>query len=377
MERAIADSNGEIPESVVRWLFQVIQPIYKHDPRATFHDCMVTLSQFKQLRPRTRVFTDIRGQSKLLLCLYGRINDIPVVVWVRDSYPMEHPLLFIDLEQLDVNEKLVKSDLVAIDGTLHLDIFDHWDPMTCNIAQIIQSFNELPREIVIGSSMQGNQSPDIHSPPPLPPKPKMNNGGSVSSRLIPQKLVNNVPPGSKPIKNYVANIDLMDTDNLGNDTTHTELLENLQQLLDEMSRQEQSRLKDEDSTYQQRYKDVIQKFNDNLQYETNMVKYVTDSVTQYKQDLQSQITALRTFKENKLQKVPQDVDQVIATANDTLYQLVSLDLSLTDAIQLCNQMLNKGILSVDHFIRETRLLGTKQFLVRDAIATQTTRSSTT
>lgn len=136
-----------LPEPVVQWLFKVIQPIYKQ-PKLVFHDAVQTLTEFKNLRPRTRVFTDEDGSPRLLLCLYGSIHieqglDVPVLIWIPESYPIAKPLLFIDLELLGKDLQLVTNESVEPDGRVHTRLLRQWNPQSANLFNVIQDLADM------------------------------------------------------------------------------------------------------------------------------------------------------------------------------------------------------------------------------------------
>lgn len=372
----------EIPESVVKWLFQVIQPIYKHDPRATFHDTMVTLTQFGEFRPRTRVYTDHAGQSKLLLMLYGRLqNGIPLILWIPDNYPASNPLVFIDVTS-GVN--LQNNEVIRDDGQLQLDIFQQWNPQTSNIAQIVQFIEGMDPNIFVIPETKPEQV--LSTPPPLPPKPMVRMEASsrhvspspqsasqltASPTVVPPPIVRPMP--AIPDTNVSQTTDLMDSLTLDRNTQHEELIQSLQQILDEMNQKSQDSIKQESTNYALKYNDVINKFNENLKYQLQTIEYVNENIKSQRHILEQKMEELDKFQQTKLANAtpPHDPSEVINTGNDTLYKMVSLDYALTDCIQLCYQLLNKGTLTVDQFIKETRRLGTLQFQTRDAIVTAT------
>jgi len=372
MSSIVGKGKTEIPESVVKWLFQVIQPIYKHDPRATFHDSMVTLTQFGQLRPRTRVFTDSDGLSRLLLVLHGVIHGVPILVWLPEDYPATSPLIYIDIEKIDSSQRY--GSLVQKDAQLNLSMFcNEWNPQTSNVAQIIQAIEQLesthlietPQDsiTVAGTTIPPSTSSTLTSPPPLPPKPGQQ---KVSAHALPPRPKVATPPPS-PLQQQA--VDLMDSLTLNGDTQHDQLLVALEQLLQELETGSERSMNNEITDYSVKYKDVIAKFNDNLQYQTQAVQYVNDNITRHRESLTIQMKELEEFRDVRLNtyQPPQDVDEIVTTADDLLYNFVSLDLALTDAILLCNELLSKGSLTVDQFVRETRHLGTLQFQTRDAI----------
>ncbi|EDO15570.1 hypothetical protein Kpol_487p3 [Vanderwaltozyma polyspora DSM 70294] len=171
-------ATKDVPAPVMKWLFDVVQPIY-NDPRTVFHDSLVILSQFKEIRPRTRVYTSSKGIPQLLLCLYGKFdiynNKIPILLWIPKNYPYEHPLLYIDLELLS-EYKVSMGRYVDSNGAVHLPIFDRWDSQQCNIFRVIKEFlsessEHIPIEpLKVESQVNFDAKSNMGAPIRLPPK---------------------------------------------------------------------------------------------------------------------------------------------------------------------------------------------------------------
>lgn len=178
----LSGMSTPLPEPVVQWLFKVIQPIYKQ-PKLVFHDAVQTLTEFKNLRPRTRVFTDEDGSPRLLLCLYGGIHieqglDVPVLIWIPESYPIAKPLLFIDLELLGKDLQLATNESVEPDGRVHTRLLRQWNPQSANLFNVIQDLADMcnaiaPIQPVTFSSTVAPGTTDAEKSPPVPPKPAL------------------------------------------------------------------------------------------------------------------------------------------------------------------------------------------------------------
>lgn len=239
------NKSAALPSSVINWLQTNINNIYKtQNKRILFNDILWCLTQFKSiLRPRTRVFVESNGNSKLLLCLYGtfssssssssinnsldfientnsttvnnqlisqnKITQIPILIWILNKYPRSIPLIYIDLDKLnELNEldsnfeiKINLSKNIDSNGQIYLPIFNNWDhnDPNCNIINIVKDLQFLINNKVIlyklsiqtknddqrqfDRQIHSNQSTnDTNSilPPPIP------------DRIIPDSLLNSV-----------------------------------------------------------------------------------------------------------------------------------------------------------------------------------------
>lgn len=156
------------------------------------------------------------------------------------------------------------------------------------------------------------------------------------------------------------------------DAAHTALLADLHTTLASLATEDAARLAAEDTANTQRYTDVANQFRANLAHQQAGVRHTAEQARQQRAQLTAALAALERFEQERLRGgSPHDLPSpatVVGTANDTLYALVSLDAALSDAVQLCSRLLDGGALPVDQFVRQTRLLATRQFQVRDALA---------
>ena len=358
-----------IPDSVVRWLFDVIQPLYTADPRATFHDTMVALTHWRSLRPRTRVHTAAAGTSQLLLCLWGELGGVPVQLWVPAAYPRQPPTVYVDLEAVaqgtagTPRRRLLPSDTVAGDGEVHWQQ-GPWDPERCNIAQAVAAVEQLAPGLLAPVAAQPTGSAAsspaaVSTAPPLPPKPT---GERPPMPLPPATRAPTTAPAPP------APADLLSLD-AAPDAAHTALVADLHTTLSTLSTEDAARLAAEDTANTQRYTDVANQFRANLAHQQAGVRHTAEQARQQRAQLTAALAALERFEQERLRgDSPPSPATVVGTANDTLYALVSLDAALSDAVQLCSRLLDGGALPVDQFVRQTRLLATRQFQVRDALA---------
>lgn len=121
----------------------------------------MALSHHKTLKPRTRVFTDKKGISKLLLCLYGKIESLPVLIWIPTEYPLIAPNVYIDHEAL--GDKNIQHNIyIDSTGIINFPSLFGWDYKINNLTELIDNLSKFIREKDLLS---------FHSPSPiLPPR---------------------------------------------------------------------------------------------------------------------------------------------------------------------------------------------------------------
>lgn len=382
-----------IPKSVIDWLFQNVQKIYRLDPRTTFHDSLLALSTFKQtLRPRTRVYINESGQSKLLLCLYGKIGNVPVLVWVHDEYPVRHPLCYIDMDSVEDKEMIINVGRhVDSNGQLYLPIFQNWNDKQaqCNIINTVKDLEQVVRTETLlrrkqpllppkygrqPEEMRASPVVDSSRPPPIPQRPRMNAPPAIPTpppRVVSTSPVVRTPPAipapppPKEKKPTPLVLDLMDSDAMNTTTTtHQDKIDELSAILARLDLQESQTISTVHETRSTKINDTIAQFDKTLQYETGQLSTIRQQLAQSKETLQDKITELDQLQTH-LQKFDSPTIHITETIGlNQLYTLVSQDEALTDTIFLLSELLNNGQLPIDNFTKRTRALAKRQFLIR-------------
>lgn len=409
-----------IPKSVVDWLFQNVQKIYKVDPRTTFHDSLLTLSLYvKNLRPRVRVFVDPSGKSRLLLCLYGTLyrpqtqedatiasNEVPILIWIDDKYPLEHPQCYVDMENIGDEWMVNVGKHIDSNGQIYLPFFQNWDDKDSQY-NIINTIKELQiiinKEILLRRKQPllppkmkqpSSASPSLPSapsvPPPIParsqfPVPthqEVSPSGSLSTPLPPPP-----PPPAPPIrppqlekKPQIATspqpvIDLMDNDLLSTlstgDSAHQTHIDELSQLLNELKLTEQDKINQVHHTRLPTIDEAIKKFQNTLIYENDNIQTIKSQLQVNKETITQRMKELDQLEMSWPQKYTMaglDEDhplQITETLGlNQLYDLMSQDMALEDTIAILSELLNKNRITLDIFTRKIRDLAKQQFMIR-------------
>ncbi|AQZ15402.1 STP22 (YCL008C) [Zygosaccharomyces parabailii] len=391
------ESSVSIPQPVINWLFGVIQPIY-HDKRTTFHDSVEVLNHFKNLRPRTRVYTDSSGISELLLCIYGKplaSSSVPLLIWVPKSYPLEHPLVYIDLEALQ-DTKVSPGKHVDPNGSISIPLFDKWDSKTCNLLQAVDECIKICRYDHVVDPITPVEMPPLTLPPklppheaavaPKPPLPKkpdlpspsfMPTPGRHSVRpSIPAKSTlikhTGVPP--LPKKPPTAPVfDLLDS-TITSDaaTTHKAIMTDLQRALNQMSEADTIYVRDNLRSRKLSIESALGQFDGMYESESKALKNVIESIVLTKKSLQQEIeTVERQFE--KIDFYEKENGEVLdssmlasadSVATNQLYNLVAKDYALSDTMHMLARLLACDTITLDIFIKKTRHLGREQFFTR-------------
>lgn len=415
-------SNGlvnNIPKSVIDWLFQNIQKIYTIDPRTTFNDSLLALSHFKQnLRPRTRVFVDPRGKSRLLLCLYGKFphtltekdssistNEVPVLIWIDDNYPLTHPQCFIDMDNLSSQEWIINvGKHIDSNGQIYLAIFNNWDDKdsNCNIINTLEQLKLVintevliaRRQPLLPPKLDGTIPPPRNNsvPPPIPERgPNLPSPSPSTSTIVSSPISTTTkpslppPPPSRPerlqnISKEPPIIDLMDselttaTSPMGQESSHQRHINELSQLLMQLDLNERDTVEKVRDARLNKINTSIDQFHATLKYETDKLNFIKSQLSQNKNTLMDRMKELDRLESNWNEKYCKIEDmnvssppplQITETLGlNQLYDLIAQDMALDDTIAILSELLNKNKLTLDVFIRKTRELAKEQFMIR-------------
>lgn len=368
------------------------------------------MSQFKQLRPRTRVYTDSNGISELLLCIYGKLEltlPVPLLIWIPRTYPLEHPLIYIDLGSLQ-NARPSVGVYVNPNGVVSLPIFAKWHPGVNNILQVIQELFEVCNHTCLveplNNQMEENVlphppiqpactlTPNMPERPPIPPKPST----PIASKsypindttfLIPPKVpvrendtsfvpeTPKVPP-SLPKRPPTISIDLLDSEVANQEEPlYKRALTELQMTLNQMDTMEDRFVKENFEERTVTIKSAIKQFEIVYNFEKERLKSASKSIDDTRASLEREIVLVgrqsqQVEEYERTRGTDPDPSSLAATETvvlSQLYQLVAKDYALSDAIHALARLLNRDTIKLDMFVKKTRELAREQFLTRTHI----------
>lgn len=138
------------------------------------------------------MFTDEAGRSKLLLCLYGKVGNVDVLIWIPFEYPNVAPHAYIDLEA-NKGRSIIVNQRLDGDGLFYLPILGHWHPQNCNVVKLVQDLEQAimaqeplrPAAGAVKNTETQNMRADmtVSSLPALPPRPSMENNETQKTDL--------------------------------------------------------------------------------------------------------------------------------------------------------------------------------------------------
>lgn len=357
------------------------------------------------MRPRTRVYTDSSGTSELLLCIYGKLgidSSLPVIIWLPKSYPIEHPLIYVDFESA-AELPPAYEQYVTANGEIHLPFLQQWDIDENNVSQIIEELVKLERNASAVASVADEVSslsispsprpisetpgPVLPPKPPRPPRPPQLplptvSSGSDSSPLPPKIPVKessigkerpkNTPP-EVPQRPPVYSADLLDSELGANqDQRHKEVLADLQKTLNELSLRDAQDVQQNIEPRKLAIASAVKQFGSTLGYEKASLQRTLDAIKDTKAVLSRETEIIeqhsaQVCEYEELYGETPDPSSLVTTESelvDQLYRLVAKDCALTDTIHTLGRLLNSGVIKLDTFVKKTRALAREQFLVR-------------
>lgn len=351
------------------------------------------------MRPRTRVYTDSNGISELLLCIYGKpevSSPVPLLIWIPKTYPLEHPLVYIDLESLR-DAKVSPGKHVDPSGLISLSLFERWNPQTCNLLQVVEECIKICRYDHVLNLIKQNEGTSLALPPKVPP---IGAPGDIKPPLPEKPVIPHLPSSVRSDEGTIANklqqldinetkhvagppllpkkpppppvFDLLDSTIVSNaDSTHTAILNDLQHALNQMSKMDATYIQNNLQSRRLSIESARQQFDSMYENEVKALKDVKESIELTKKSLQAEISALEKQFEaiQAYEKESKELDPFALASGDCaatnqLYKLVAKDYALSDTMHMLARLLTRDTIALDIFVKKTRQLGRDQFFTR-------------
>lgn len=342
----------------------------------------------------------------MLLCIYGSLDcilPVPLLLWIPRSYPIEHPLVFIDLESLG-SSKLAVGPYVNPNGIVSLPLFSSWRPDSNNILHVIQEAASICRYDCFvqqaDSQFQNKALPYCPTsgavyPPELPTKPPKPSKEIIESRKdnldsdsksvgFPPRLpvrdseYNNLSPSppvppKPPRVNSTLAIDLLDSEISNHeDSYHRKALSRLQSDINRLTDNDLQYIQDDIQSRKAAIEDAIKQFGKMYQYEAFKLEDISKTIKTTKCSLKAEISVVEKKSIDldyyeKNQGSSPDPSSLMAAENvvvNQLYELVAKDCAISDTIHALSRLLSSDSIKLELFAKKTRELAREQFLTR-------------
>ncbi|NP_001032656.1 uncharacterized protein LOC641569 [Danio rerio] len=136
----------------IRYVRRMLPMTYDHRTEV-LSEISLVLSHYQHLEPVLEKFVFNDGTAKNLINLTGTIQvfyerkqyNIPVTLWLRESYPRTAPICYLKptCEMVVVTSKYVNSN-----GEIMMPYLDEWKHTKCDLHSLIQvmmaTFSEVP-----------------------------------------------------------------------------------------------------------------------------------------------------------------------------------------------------------------------------------------
>ncbi|SCU90711.1 LAME_0E09736g1_1 [Lachancea meyersii CBS 8951] len=393
-----------IPPPVVNWLFKITQSYY--DARTTFRDAMYTLSEFRNLKPRTKVYTDSQGKPQLLLCLYGRFGSehvsVPVLIWIPREYPILAPYVYVDFDSLR-DEVLVPGSTVDANGRFRVPMMDTWSPESWNLRELTfslaSSIMEDPPLVVETAFDQSPPLPErigmLVQPPlasPLKPPPvreveqltrdigsaKLEDTAPVLPPKPPSALKSASPmsqptPPARTPQSVEQQPSIMDLDAVDQrSSTYDHALSSLFQLITTLAKEDAQNVTETLRTRMFAAQNATAQFRNICDQESSALEQRERAVTEKRDSLVSGIKLIDAQldkAQHYVQNYGPECDLSSMQTPDSvgvsqLRNLVARDHAVSDTINALSRLFNQNAITLDVFLRKVRALARDQFLLR-------------
>lgn len=364
--------------------------------------------------PRTRMLGNEIDKSELLLCLYGKLEGVDVLVWVPRQYPFAIPRVELNLEG-SRGRGTEFLEHISSDGSFNLPLFSHWRHDSCDISMVMQElikiinlksgslgpFKDPPLVPKLPPKLQSKEYSDksLQMPqlPPKPPKPTSKTPIDYNSILSLNPTAISSATGDFAVLNITSPITSaegsehtslhnnteeqasfpnwldFDPTSGSHDNSHKTALANLKNTIATLSDQLVTRNRYEWEHHKEAIIDAIIKFKSLKKQDYHTLQLLEDAIKANTQILQLEIESLDT----EIQKGHQffekqeynsfDINKCIVAgtvALNQVYELVARDYAISDTIQLLSLMFNRRMFTIEVFIKKTRELSREQFLTR-------------
>ena len=331
-------------------------------------DMDTILTEYPTLRPRTDVYSTSHsathaaayndGRSMLLLLLdgtiavpfHGSVYNIPMHFWFPRVYPQEPPIVYV----VPMRDMLLRSGAhTTPEGCVQVPYIHTWlrKPEASSLLELVR---ECQAAFSLEPPVMAKRPTSPPAPPPLPrqtvpavpPLPPKANHASPRETEVPEVTM---PAPPRPMNPAVTEL-------------HTKVHQQLSMRVAEMyAAQTQS------DAQLRMLLDDLERGAPALEDEMQRLRAVRDVCVTNTQRLSTMMdTAKRTTWELEARPEP-DVDHMMSATSlveNQLLQLMADDQAIEDTLYQLSRALYSEQLSLDRFIKHTRMLSREQFLKR-------------
>ncbi|CAM8963924.1 unnamed protein product [Rhodiola kirilowii] len=334
---SVLSQRGTLPYSEdVKWL------IRQH--------LLALVEAYPSLRPQTATFAHNDGRTVNLLQAEGTVPmlfqavtyNIPVVIWLTDSYPRHPPCVYVN----PTRDMVIKRPhpFVNPSGMVAIPYIHNWIYPSSNLVDLARNLSEMFA-----------RDPPLYSRPPVnPPTPSSNLSSSPSAArpLIPSPS-RQYSPSEDPAEIFKRN-----AINKLVQMAHKDIVS-----LTNTREAEMEGMFNAQAALRQREQQLSKGLRDML-YEKEALEQKLQMVVMNADILEAWLTE-NADKVHKLDDL--DVDNVFQPSDTLSKQMIdstSLDLAIEDTIYSLDKAAQDGVIPFDQYLRTVRSLSREQFFHR-------------
>ncbi|XP_018320962.1 tumor susceptibility gene 101 protein isoform X2 [Agrilus planipennis] len=366
-----------------------------HNPDITLREILNVVKHYPGLTPLNETYMFNDGTQMDLVNLggtipvryKGNVYNIPICIWLMDTHPKNAPICYVK----PTSDMAIKvSMFVDQNGKIYLPYLHDWVPHTSDLLGLIQvmivTFGEQPpvfakpKDDAPYPSSTYMPQPASSSFLPYPAASSYQPGGyggyppypPVSSSAFPSYPPYPTPsyppypptssfPGIKPAPPIPGSTGTIKDEHI-RESLLTAIEEKLMRRMKEQFQQNQAEL------------DTLRKTHEELKHGKAKLDSMLQAMEKEKSDLEKNILLLKDKEqelENAIERLSNqesiDVDDAVITTAPLYKQLLNAyaeEAAIEDAIYYMGEALRCGVIDLDVFLRQVRMLSRKQFMLR-------------
>lgn len=340
---------------------------YSEDVRWLIRQHLVSLiDTCPSLQPRTATFTYNDGRTVNLLQANGTVPmvyldatyNIPVIIWLLESYPRQSPLVFVN----PTRNMVIKDShpFVNSSGIVSIPYLKNWVYPSSNLVELARNLSHFfSRDPPLYTKRNPNPSPNPHPPPGT----SFSNSGSTRP-AIPPRVYPPSPYGSG--SGGVVGRKMDDPSEVDKKNAIDELMLKLHSDIEGLGKARESDmeglfnaqgvLRRREEELRKGVKEMLDE-KEGLEQQLLMVLMNADVLEGWVRD-----------NETKVKKIGNvDVDEAFELCDRLSKQMLDCtasDLAMEDVIYSLDKAIQDGAIPFDQYLRNVRLLSREQFIHR-------------
>ncbi|CAA0809435.1 Protein ELC [Striga hermonthica] len=332
---------------------------------------MHLIETYPSLQPKTAVFTHNDGRTVNLLQADGTVPmsfqgvtyNIPVIIWLMESYPRHAPLVFVN----PTRDMIIKRPhpFVSPNGVVSIPYIHAWVFPASNLVELARNLSHFFARDPPLYSQRKPSNPSPNPTPNLNPSFSSLNSSVGSATPRPVTPPRDYPPTPTPPPPYGSGRIMEDPAEVFKKNAINKLVENLNGDIWEMRKAREGEMEGffgAQAVLRKREEDLrkglkeMQDEKEALEQQLQMVLMNTDIMEGWLRE-----------NEGKTGSGDVDVDEAFQPCDALSKQMLDCtasDLAVEDAVYALDKAVQEGAIPFDQYLRNVRLLSREQFFHR-------------